>query len=156
FWEKWSARPPNFCYRRAGAVSERLLDLRGHTGAARKRQCDPINATSRPNSTRIFGRAHHWIVQPHTNLNPHCRATPRLTGPRFLHPTETWLHDRAFTFDFGCQTHRAFARTISPNREHDEQKVGNNKCRNVSLAADAEPVTVQALAEHKVHTVPSH
>src|SRR6266568_7511170 len=58
--------------------------------------------------------------------------------------------------NFSRQRYCAFAGAVSPDRECNEQKIGNHECRNVSLAADAEPITVQTFAEHKVHAVPGH
>jgi hypothetical protein len=50
----------------------------------------------------------------------------------------------------------AFALSVSPDRERNEQKIENDKYRDVCLAANAEPVTVQTLPEDKIHAIPRH
>src|SRR4030095_6168589 len=66
------------------------------------------------------------------------------------------LNGDALACNFASGSNRAFALSIPPDRESDEQKIENEKYRDISLAANPESVAVQTFPEDKIHAIPRH
>src|SRR5439155_19901098 len=77
-----------------------------------------------------------------------CRTTPEAGTSQ--------LNGDALARNFASGADRAFARSISPDCKHDEQKIKNDKGCDVRFAADTESVTMEPFAQNKVHAIPRH
>src|SRR5581483_1558241 len=66
------------------------------------------------------------------------------------------LHCGALGFEFSGSHGTFCATAVSPDSKRYKQKIEGNKSCHISLAADAETVTVKAFSEYKVHAVPRH